>query len=548
MRVWRYNFILVLFGLLCLVVAARLLMLGTIESVDLQSRGDDRALRAVEIPAQRGRVYDRAGEVLADNLDVYDVWVDPSDDRLSEEVVERLSDSLDLGTDLPSRIARNRVKRFLYLKRQVEPKVVARLREFERYGVQFSPIQKRFYPLGEATSHVVGILNIDGVAQEGVELAYDARLRGTPGRMQVQRDGKGRMVRQVSSSTPAQQGNSLHLTLDSRLQLLAVRELKALTERFDIAVASLIAIDPTSGGVRVMLNQPSYDPNDRSELKVLSLRNRAVTDVYEPGLVLAPFTLIAALESGKFQPDSTIDTTPGLIKIGRYEITDSVNHGVLSFDQLLQSHSNVALTKIAQVLPLSALHNTLRKVGIGVVPESGLPGEVPGMVDDPGTNPTDSERILEQTGMARGYGLNATLLHLTAAYTVLAKGGVRIPVTTDNGMPPQGERVFSAPSVKAVLAQLEITESSRWKAARVPGYRVAGLGSVSDIAVSGGYSKEDRNVFFLGLAPIAEPKLVVGLIANRVPVANLAGVAEAVGAVFAQFMNGALPLMGTGVR
>ena len=170
------------------------------------------------------------------------------------------------------------------------------------------------------------------------------------------------------------------------------------------------------------------------------------------------------------------------------------------------------------------------------------------MVDDPGTNPTDSERILEQTGMARGYGLNATLLHLTAAYAVLAKGGVRIPVTTDNGMPPQGERVFSALSVKAVLAQLEITESSRWKAASVPGYRVAGLGSVSDIAVSGGYSKEDRNVFFLGLAPITEPKLVVGLIANRVPVANLAGVAEAVGAVFAQFMNGALPLMGTGVR
>jgi cell division protein FtsI (penicillin-binding protein 3) len=504
----RRRLILGVLALGALALLLRAVQLVHFEGEFLQVQGDARALRTVQVPAYRGMILDRNGEPLAASTAVDSVWVNPKEfgaERARWPEVARV-----LGmrlADLERVLAGRAAREFVYVRRHIEPELAGRVRATGVAGVYLQREYRRYYPTGEVTAHVVGFTDVDDAGQEGVELAYDDLLRGRPGAKRVIRDRLGQVVEDVESIRQPVPGRDLYLSLDRRLQYLANRELKAAVTEHGAKGGSVVILDARSGEVLAMVNQPAYNPNRTADRVGARFRNRAVTDVFEPGSTIKPFTVAAGLESGRFRPETVIDTSPGLLRVGRLTVRDVHNCGAVNLNGIIQKSSNVGATKIALALPAQALWRMFSGVGFGRSTGSGFPGEVPGVLTDPGR-----WGEVHRATLSYGYGLNATALQLARAYGVLAGDGQLRPVTMlRRAGPVDGEPVLSPRIARDIRHMLELVtaEGGTGTRARVPGYRVGGKTGTAKKSTRGGYARGRYQALFAGIAPLSQPRLVM---------------------------------------
>ncbi len=475
----------------------------------LQRQGNARHLRVITLPAHRGMITDRNGEPLAVSTPVDSVWANPKDFSFTPQSLAPLAQLLavDAG-QIAKMLAERRNREFVYIKRHVHPGLAQQVMALNLPGIDLQREYRRYYPAGEVTAHILGFTNIDDVGQEGLELAYDEWLRGTPGAKRALKDGKNRIVEDVESLRPAQPGHELALSVDRRLQYLAYRELKTAVREHAASSGSAVILDAQSGAILAMVSQPSYNPNSRSGRAAQRLRNRSLTDVFEPGSTIKPFTVACALENGPYVPATPIDTTPGRMRIGRKVIRDVHNYGLIDVATVISKSSNVGAAKIALTLPPQTMWSLFDELGFGKPTGIGFPGEAAGMVTDlPRWKP------LERATLSFGYGLSVTPLQLAKAYAVLANDGLR-PVLTllhSKEQVPAQERLLSGATVTAVRSMLEaaVSDAGTGKFARVAGYRVAGKTGTVRSSIAGGYSTRDYISVFAGMAPASRPRLVM---------------------------------------
>ncbi|WP_114418577.1 peptidoglycan D,D-transpeptidase FtsI family protein [Marinospirillum perlucidum] len=506
---WRLYLVWIGLTVLMLIVVGRLVQLHLFDSAFLQHQGDVRTLRTEPLPAYRGMITDRHGEPLAISSPVVTLWIHPGQFPREEAAVRELAALVDRSPeDLARLIDRyaDAGREFLYLKRQVTPDLATEVMALELPGVYTRDEYKRYYPNGEVAAHLVGFTNIDEEGQEGMELAWDHWLEATPGSKRVLKDLRGRRVRNLATLQPAEPGQELVLSLDLRLQYLAYRELKAAVEQHQADSGSLILLDARSGEVLAMVNQPSFNPNNRTAMNAEAMRNRALIDLIEPGSVIKPFSVAIALQSGEFSPEDEIDTSPGVMRLAGQTIRDFRDYGELTLAGILTHSSNVGVSRMILQLPQQMLVNYFDALGFGKATGSGFPGEASGVL--PGT--FNISRIKRAT-LSYGYGLSVTLGQLAQAYMALANGGVMHPLTLlRQETPEQGRQVFDPEVTAEVLAMMEraTQPGGTGTQAAIPGYRVAGkTGTVHKLG-SEGYQSGDYLATFAGIAPASDPRLV----------------------------------------
>lgn len=529
---------------------ALLMLSGAVErqilEVDfLQKEGARRYLTRIDIPVHRGQITDRDGAILAASAPVDSIWVDPRALRPDHPGVEPLAKALATSAaELRGRLAKAQGKAFLYLRRRAPPdeveRVMAAVEAHDIPGVELQREYRRYYPDGEVFAHAIGFTDIEDSGQEGLELTYDAVLKGTPGLRRVIRDGRRWVVKDVESIRAPQPGRDLTLSLDRRLQYLAYRELKAAVQKHRAKSGSLVLLDTRTGEVLAMVNQPAYNPNGDRSGTGGRLRNRAVTDLFEPGSTMKPFTVAIAMDAGRIRANSVVDTSPGYFSVGRHQVKDHHNLGAIDIATLLRKSSNVGSAKIALELSPELFWRGLHNLGIGTPTGAGFPGEAGGQL----APPKDWARI-EQATMSFGYGLSMTPLQLAQAYAVLAADGVRRPVSVLKvDEPPAGQQVIRADTARQIRKMLEGVVSREGTAPRaaVPRYRVAGkTGTVRRLGASG-YTKDSYVAVFAGLAPVAQPRLAM-VVAISEPSAGKYYGGEVAAPVFSAVMEGALRLL-----
>ncbi|MCG7981256.1 MAG: penicillin-binding protein 2 [Candidatus Thiodiazotropha lotti] len=509
------------------------------ETAFLQEQGERRYLRTMKVSASRGMITDRNGEPLSISTPVKSVVANPRVVKSDNQTIGALASILDLNPDrLRRQLSSDRS--FVYLKRRINPDQAEKVAALEIKGLDLLSEYRRFYPSGEVMSHIVGFTNIDDQGQEGMELAYDQWLSGTPGAKRVIKDGSGRVVNQVENIQSPAPGKDLTLSIDRRLQFLAYRELKAAVAKHRARSGSVVILDAQNGEILAMVNSPAYNPNDLQDRRSSKLRNRSVTDVFEPGSTIKPFAVAAAMEQGKFRPTTPIDVSPGYMKVGRYLVRDHRNYGMIDVATVLRKSSNVGASKIALSMPPETLWQLYTKLGFGSSPESLFPGESSGRL------PHFSDwSSFEQATLSFGYGLSVTPLQLARAYSVLANDGERLPVSLlKQDQQPVGERVLRQSTARSVVAMLESVVSRDGSAplAAVPGYRVAGKTGTAKKSVAGGYAEDKYLSLFVGMAPATRPRLVMAVFIDEPGGEEYYGGAVA-GPVFSKVMSGALRLM-----
>ncbi|MCW9088863.1 MAG: penicillin-binding transpeptidase domain-containing protein [Gammaproteobacteria bacterium] len=509
----------------------------------LQGQGDARYLREVSIPAHRGMITDRHGEPLAISTPVESVWANPPALAQARERWPELARVLELEpAQLEQLLGRRMDREFVYLRRHINPDQAERVMALRIPGVSLQPEYRRYYPMGEVAAHVLGFTNIDDVGQEGIELMLDQTLRGTPGSKRVLRDRLGRIVENVESIHEPRPGDNLQLSIDRRIQYLAYRELKAAVNRHRASSGSAVVLDVTTGEVLAMVNQPAYNPNNRSDLDSSRFRNRAVTDVFEPGSTMKPFTISAALESGKYRPKTPVDTHPGLLRLSGYTIRDSRDYGLIDVSTVIQKSSNVGASRIALSLEPQRLWDVFSRFGFGYDSGSGFPGEAAGLL-----NAYQEWRDVEQATVSYGYGLSVSTLQLAHAYATLAADGQQRPVSllklkSDNL--PKSRQSIDPAIARAVRGMLELAvqKGGTGTRAQIAGYRVAGKTGTVRKAGVGGYSEENYISIFAGMAPASRPRLAMVVVVHRPDDGEYYGGVVAA-PVFARVMEGALRLL-----
>jgi len=538
----RHAIVLGILGCAVLVMVWRAFDLQIVDTDFLQGQGDARHLRTIAVAAHRGMITDRNGEPLAISTPVDSVWANPGEMQASDGQWLALGRLLGLDADyLRERIASRAGREFVYLKRRLNPDVAREVMALGIPGVSLQREYRRFYPAGEVAAHVVGFTNIDDVGQEGLELAYDEWLRGTPGRKRVLKDRLGRIVENVERVAEPAPGKDLKLSLDLRLQYLAYRELKTAVRLHKARSGSAVILDAATGEVLAMVNQPSYNPNSPSRPGGGQYRNRAVTDVFEPGSTVKPLTVAAALEAGKYRPDTIIETAPGRFRVGRNMIRDSANYGAIDVTTVIQKSSNVGASKIALSLDPEQLWGMFSRVGFGSVTGSSFPGEAGGKLSDY----MDWHEI-EQATISFGYGLAVTTLQLARAYAVLADHGRLKPASlfpvTDA---VRAEQVLSPGVAAQVVSMMEsvVTRRGTGLLAHVRGYRVAGKTGTVQKTGRGGYSDERYIALFVGMAPASDPRLVMAVVVDEPRGEEYYG-GRVAAPVFSSVMTGALRLLG----
>lgn len=513
----------------------------------LQQEGKNRHLRVIEVPAHRGMILDRHGEPLAISTPVASVWANPRLLTPDHPALVSLAKILSADVkELRRHLAERGDRAFTYLAHWVNPDVAQQLhRLMEEYDIDINALGlkrefRRYYPTGEVLAQLVGFTDINDAGQEGMELAYDHWLRGAPGSKRVIQDGKRRAVQDVENIRAADPGKNLVLSLDWRLQYLAYRELKAAVLRYKARAGTAVILDAHTGEVLAMVNQPSYNPNDLAERHGGALRNRAMTDMFEPGSTMKPFTIATALEQGKIQPDTKIDTAPGELHVGSAVVRDARNYGLIDVATVIRKSSNVGISKIALSLPLEKLLYLLRQMGFGVATGSGFPGESGGVF-----NSSKHWSQIGQATLAFGYGLSVTPLQLAQAYTVLAADGVRRPVSLVRlDRVPEGEAIIKPATAREIRKMLEgvVSPGGTAPAAAVKGYRVAGkTGTVKKI-VGGEYSEDRYYALFAGMAPADDPRLVMVVVIDEPSGDKYYGGLVAA-PVFSRVMAGALRIL-----
>ena len=539
--VWRARFVLVAFLAAFAVLVARSVYLQAMKTEFLQEKGEQRYSRVLEVPATRGRVLDRTGEALAISTPVKSVWAIPGDVEAGGAQIRKLAKLLDLDRREISRRFADRERDFVYIQRQVPPEIAAHVDGLGIKGLYQSREFRRYYPGGEVTAHVIGFTGIDDVGQEGIELAYQSSLGGKPGSRRVIKDRLGQIVEDVESIRRAQDGRDLTLSLDSKIQSLAYGALAAAVVQHKAKAGALVVIDVRSGEVLALANAPSYNPNNRTNMSGAQLRNRVLTDTFEPGSTMKPFTVALALELGRVTPHTMIPTANGRLTIANYTIHDAHPEPALSVAQVVQKSSNVGAAKIALGLPSEQLWELYMRLGFGAAPQLGYPGEASGKV-----RPFRTWRPIEQATMAYGHGLSVSLVQLARAYGVFARDGDLVPLTLlKSPLPVAGTPAISVETARAVREMLELAvqPGGTGARARIMGWRVAGKTATAHKQENGGYAANKYISSFVGLAPASAPRLVVAVMLDEPSAGQYYGGAVAA-PVFAQVMQGALRLLG----
>ncbi len=537
---WRARAVLLLLLAAFGVLAARSLYLQAVRTEFLQEKGEARYSRVLEVPATRGRITDRHGEALAVSTPVRSVWAIPEDVKASQAQRRQLAKLLALEPRELARRIEDGSRDFVYLKRQVPPETADQVAALGIPGLYQHREYRRYYPGGETMAHVIGFTGVDDAGQEGVELAFQKSLAGAAGSRRVIKDRLGRVVEDIESIRSARDGADLTLALDSKIQNLAYGALKAGVDAHKAKAGAIVVLDVRSGEVLALANLPSYNPNNRAKLTGAQLRNRALTDTFEPGSTLKPFTVALALELGKATPSTMVQTAPGKLTIAGYTISDSQPAAALSVKQVIQKSSNVGAARIALSLPREEMHALFRRVGFGVAPQLGFPGEASGKLREAKT-----WRPVEQATMSYGHGISVSLVQLAAAYSVFARDGDAVPVTlVKSGMPAAGRRVLAPETARAMREMLEAAVQPGGTAprARVMGWRVAGKTGTAHKQENGGYARHKYISSFVGFAPVSAPRLVVAVVIDEPSAGEHYG-GKVAAPVFAQVMQGALRLL-----
>ena len=532
----------IVFGLLLLlflVLLGRSLYLQWIDNAFLQGQGSSRYSREIELPAHRGRIVDRAGEPLAISTPVKSIWA--FSDRM-DATPEQLAQLARVLETTPKALAKKlgEANDFVFLAKQVPPEVAERVAALKIKGVHDQNEYRRFYPTGDMSSHIVGFTGDHDVGQEGIELAQQEWLGGKPGSRRVLINRRGEVVEDVESIRAPQAGRDLALSIDARLQYLAFRELKSAVESNRAKAGGLVILDAQSGEILALANWPTYNPNARNRVAREKMRNRALTDVFEPGSTLKPFTIAAALESGAVRPDTVIQTAPGSLTIGPNTIHDAHPAGALSVEQVIQKSSNVGAAKIALSLPPATLWQMLSDTGFGTAPNTGFPGEVAGRL-----RPAKTWKPIEQATMAYGHGISVNLVQLARAYTVFASEGQLKPATLlKAGSSVAGRPVMKPETALAVRHMLELAVQPGGTApkAQVAGYRVAGKTGTAHKLEGRGYTNKYVSSF-VGFAPASAPRLVVAVMIDE-PTAGAHYGGEVAAPVFSTVMGSVLRTLG----
>lgn len=537
----RRRAVLGLFGAGAAALIARGVDLQVLRAPFLRGQGDARHLRLMPIPAHRGMILDRRRQPLAISTPVDSVWLDPQGGPDAAGLA-RLSDLLGLDSAALVRNMRQAQaagREFMWVKRMIPPPLGRQVRELRLSGVSLMREFKRYYPMGEVGSHVLGFTDIDDHGLDGLELEFDQWLTGVPGSKRVIKDRFGRVVQDVERVRNARPGRDLVTTVDQRIQFLAYRALKGMVVRQNAKAGSIVVMDPHNGAIVAMADQPTFNPNRRADYQGQRYRNRAVTDAYEPGSTMKPFTISAALMSGQYTPASQIDTGAGWYMLDGHTIKDDVAHGRIDLTQILQYSSNVGASKIAITLSPRLMWGLFTRLGFGQITRSGFPGESPGVVH----NYTDWKKINQAT-MAYGYGIAVTALQLAQAYCALANGGLQYPATfLRSDGPVRGQRVLPrqvADTVRRMLRSV-ITPQGTGYAAHIPGYTVAGKTGTAHRLNGAGYAKHEYTAVFAGMVPASNPRLVAVVVIDAPQDHHFGG--QVAAPVFREVMSGAMRLL-----
>ena len=540
LKAWRYGTVLSVFLLVVATLAWRLVDLHVIDQEFLSQQGDVRTIRVERIDAHRGVVTDRYGESLAVSTPVQTVWANPSEIAADDPRLTAVARQLGLREgEFRARLRKYADREFIYLRRKVQPELARQVMDVGTPGIYSRQEYRRYYPAGEVTSHLVGFTNIDEFGQEGIELAYNDWLSGERGKKRVLKDNRGRVIKDLTLIRDAKPGKSLALSIDLRLQYLAYRELKAVVSAHNARGGTLVMLDVDSGEVLAMVNQGSYNPNDRSQLSADRMRNKAITDLFEPGSTMKPISMAAALESGRFKASGTIDTAPGYRRFGRFTIRDHRNYGVISLTDVIAKSSNVGISKIATDLGGDAIRDMYTRLGFGQPTGIGFPGEAVGVLPAP-----PKWRPVEEATLSYGYGMSVNALQLAQAYMVLANGGTRYPLSLLKvEEKPAGQRVLSEKVAFDVRQMLrEVVENGTGKRAQPGFYSAGGKTGTVHLVGKDGYEDSLYKAIFAGMAPIDDPRIVT-VVAVDAPQSGEYYGGEVAAPVFARVMGGALRLL-----
>ena len=523
------------------VVAARALYLQGLNTDYLQGKGDAVSNRNLTLPAQRGQVTDRHGQLLAISTPVESLWARPAELRLSNAQRAHLAKVLEVTQQALEKTLARKARGEFSVKRPVTPEQAARITAMGVPGLHLRREFRRYYPAGEVAAHVVGFTNVDDLGQEGVERAYQDWLAGREGRRQIQRDRRGNTIRDLSPIKSAQVGGNLALSLDLNIQYLAHRELAAAIATHKAKGGSVVVLDAKTGEILALANQPIFNPNNRRNYQPGPMRNRAVIDTFEPGSTIKPFVAAAVLERGLFSSGSVIET-PETWRVGNKLVRDVHPHPRMTVSEIIQKSSNVGPVKMAMSLTPQQHWEVLHRSGFGERPGSGFPGETAGRLRDAST-----WKPVEQATMAYGYGLSVSLLQLTRAYMAFANDGEVMPLSFLRREPQEivGERVFSPRVAREVRAMMEAVtqEGGTGLRTRVPGYRVAGKTGTAHKLVDGRYASDRYLSSFVGMAPASDPRLIIGVVIDE-PSGGVYYGGSVAGPVFAQVMAASLRQLG----
>ncbi len=537
----RVSLVVVFFTLIAGTLIARAVQLQVLDKDFLNEQADTRHLRTEKITAHRGSISDRNGEPLAISTPVDSIWANPEELAAAVDRVPKLAEVIGVDADLLiRRITRSMDKEFLYLKRHLSPDTARQALELRLPGVNVQREYRRYYPAGEVTGHLVGFTDIDDQGQEGLELAYNHWLAGESGAKRVLKDRLGRSIENVASIRPPHHGKDLRSSIDLRIQYLAYRTLKAAIQQYDAVSGSVVVLDVETGEVLAIVNQPTYNPNDRSQYSAERYRNRAITDIFEPGSSIKPMIVAAALESGQYRPSSIIDTAPGFVTVGAKTIEDHRSLGRVSLTTILARSSNVGATKLAMSLPADQLWSTMTGLGFGELTSSGFPGESAGLLTH-----FDHWKEINHATLGYGYGISVTPLQLVQAYAALGSNGRVRPISLvalDHAV--DGAQVIAADTASAVKHMLEevVRPGGTGTKAAIAGYRIAGKTGTAWKSGVGGYSQDKYFSIFAGLAPASKPRLATVVVIDE-PSGELYYGSDVAAPVFADIMGESLRLL-----
>jgi cell division protein FtsI (penicillin-binding protein 3) len=540
--IWRSQFIVAVIAAGFLGLVARAAYVQVIDNAFFKRQGAVRFVRTLDLPANRGRILDRNGNILASSVPVPSIWANPEDIERDPAKLKALAKLLGMTSAELDKKLQDEDKIFVWLKRQVDESVAKDIAALKIKGVYDRKEYKRIYPEGESVAHVVGFTNVENLGQEGVELTFNKALGGKAGSRRVIKDRLGRVVEDIGEMVPPLDGEDLQLSIDSKVQYFAYEKIKETVIANKAAAGSVVVLDVKTGEVLALVNYPSYSPGKRGNLSGAQLRNRALTDTFEPGSTMKPLVVGLALEKGIVKPETMIQTAPGKLQMGTATITDAHPHGLLSVNEIIQKSSNVGTVKIAMQMQSHDMWEVFTQVGLGQKPQVPFPGAVAGKV-----RPYKTWRPIEQATMSYGYGLSTSLFQLAQAYTVFAHDGEMVPMSLvkTNQTQVNGARVFSSHNAAAIRNMLHMVTIQGGTApkAQTMGYSVGGKTGTAHKVEGKGYASKKYRGFFVGIAPIDNPRIVVAVMVDE-PTGGAYFGGDVAAPVFSQTVQQTLRMMG----